>query len=74
MSSINEGHLGYFEFIGRIIGLAIFHKQHLSVNFTVLFYKKLLNKALKISDMEFIDPEIYKNIKWLQYEIKINLK
>jgi len=67
MSSINPYHLNYFKFIGRIMGLAISNKQYLSVNFTLLFYKKLLNKALEFSDMEFIDPEVYKNIKWLQY-------
>jgi len=66
MSGINPEHLYYFKFIGRIMGLAIFHKQYLSVNFTYLFYKKLLNKPLEFSDMEFIDPEVYKNIKWLQ--------
>jgi len=67
MSSINPEHLSYFKFIGRIIGLAIFHQQYLSVKFTMLFYKKLLNKPLEFSDMEFIDPEIYRNIKWLRY-------
>jgi len=72
MSSINPEHLCYFKFIGRILGLAIFHKQYLSVNFTLLFYKKLLNKPLNFSDMELIDPEVYKSIKWLQYGMKIS--
>ena len=50
------------------MGLAIFHKQYLSLNFTLLFYKRLLNKPLEFLDLEFIiDPEVYKNIKWLQY-------
>jgi len=65
MSSINPEHLHYFRFIGRIIGLSIYHNQYLSVNFTFLFYKKLLNKPLDFSDMELIDPEVCKNIKWL---------
>jgi len=67
MSSINPEHLNYFKFIGRIMGLAIFHRQYLSVNFTHLFYKKLLNKPLEFSDVEYIDPEVYKSIEWLQY-------
>jgi len=66
MSSVNPIHLNYFKFVGRIMGLAIFHKQYISINFTLLFYKKLLNKSLEFSDMEFIDPEVYKNIKWLK--------
>jgi len=69
MSSINPEHLNYFKFIGRIIGLAILQEQYLPVNFTFLFYKKLLNKPLEFSDIKYIDPEIYKNIKWLQYEM-----
>jgi hypothetical protein len=59
-------HLNYFKFIGRIMGLAIFHKQYLSLSFTLLFYKKLLNKPLEFSDLEYVDPEIYKNINWLK--------
>jgi len=68
MSSINPEHLSYFNFIGRIMGLAIFYKQYFPLNFTLLFYKRLLNKPLEFLDLEFIiDPEVYKNIKWLQY-------
>jgi len=74
MSSINPEHLNYFKFIGCIMGLAILHKQYLSVNFTFLFYKKLLNKTLDFSDMKFIDPEIYKNIRWLLYVMKLIYK
>ena len=73
MSYINPEHLNYFKFVGRIIGLAIYHHQYLSVIFTILFYKKLLNKPLEFSDMKFIDPEVYKNINWLRYEMKFNL-
>jgi hypothetical protein len=59
-------HLDYFKFIGRILGLAIFHKQNLSLTFSLLFYKKLLDKPLKFSDLEYVDPELYKNINWLK--------
>jgi len=67
MSYINPEHLSYFKFVGRIMGLAVYHKQYLPVNFTFLFYKKLLNKSLEFSDMKYTYPEIYKNIKWLLY-------
>ncbi|OUM69484.1 hypothetical protein PIROE2DRAFT_2575, partial [Piromyces sp. E2] len=63
---VDSEYLNYFRFIGRIIGLAVFHNQYLSVNFNYLFYKKLLDKPLKYSDLEFVDPEIYKNIDWLK--------
>ncbi|ORX62479.1 HECT-domain-containing protein [Anaeromyces robustus] len=59
-------HLKYFKFIGRIMGLAIFHKQYLSLTFTLLFYKKILNKPLEFPDLKYVDLEIYKNINWLR--------
>jgi len=70
MSGVNPEHLNYFKFIGRIIGLAIYHQQYLSINFSLLFFKKLLNIPLEFSDMEFIYPEVYKSIKWLKYVMK----
>eukprot|EP00833_Pecoramyces_ruminatium_P001440 jgi/Orpsp1_1/1175472/evm.model.c7180000054023.2 len=61
----NPDHLNYFRFVGRIIGLAIFHKQYLPINFTMLFIKKLCNMKFNFSDLEFVDPMVYKNIKWM---------
>ncbi|ORX86582.1 HECT-domain-containing protein [Anaeromyces robustus] len=63
---IDSNHLKYYRFIGRIMGLAIFHRQYLSINFSLIFYKKLLDKQLTFSDLEYVDPEMYKNIKWLK--------
>jgi len=71
--SINReylNYLNYYKFIGRIMGLAILHKQYLLINFTTLFYKQLLNKPLEFSDLSNIDPEVYNRIKWLQYGMK----
>jgi len=50
-----------------VIGLAIFNKQYLSFTFTLLLYKKLLNKPLEISDLEYVDPEMFKHLKHLKY-------
>eukprot|EP00833_Pecoramyces_ruminatium_P017319 jgi/Orpsp1_1/1191351/evm.model.d7180000085114.2 len=62
---VDPDHLKYFRFIGQMIGLSIFHKQYLSVFFTLLFYKKLLNKPLEISDLEYVDPQMFKNLQHL---------
>jgi len=64
--TFDSNHLRYFRFIGRVIGLAIFNKQYLSVTFTLLLYKKLLNKPLEISDLEYVDPEMFKHLKHLK--------
>ncbi|ORX83123.1 hypothetical protein BCR32DRAFT_153245 [Anaeromyces robustus] len=68
ISGLNEpNHLKYFKFIGRIMGLALLHNQFLSVNFSYIFYKKLLSRNLSFKDLIFLDPELYKNLNWLKY-------
>jgi E3 ubiquitin-protein ligase HUWE1 len=37
----------------------------LDAYFTRSFYKHILGTPLSISDMEDIDPEYYKNLKWI---------
>ncbi len=65
--TIDPDHLQYFRFIGRVIGLAIYNRQYLSVTFNLLLYKKLLNKTLEISDLKYIDREHYQNLQNLKY-------
>ena len=64
-SSINPEHLSYFHFVGRIIGLAVFHGHYLDGGFTMPFYKQLLNKPVLLEDLELVDPEHYKSLVWL---------
>ncbi|KAL2313625.1 E3 ubiquitin-protein ligase pub3 [Schizosaccharomyces pombe] len=64
-SSINPEHLNYFRFIGRVIGLAIFHRRFLDAFFVVSLYKKLLRKKVSLADMESIDAEFYRSLKWV---------
>ncbi|OLY78592.1 putative E3 ubiquitin-protein ligase hulA [Smittium mucronatum] len=63
-SSINPDHLEYFRFIGRIVGLAIFHRRFLDAFFTTSFYKMILNKPITLDDMQSVDDEIYRSLKW----------
>jgi len=62
----DSNHLQYFRFIGRIIGLAIFTKQHLSVSFALPLYKRLLNIPLEPSDLEYIDHQLFQNLQKLK--------
>jgi len=64
-SGINPEHLYYFKFIGRVVGMAIFHTQYLDISFTVPLYKGLLNKKPNFNDLESDDPQLYKNFKWI---------
>lgn len=64
-SGINPEHLNYFKFIGRCLGLAIFHRRFLDAYFITSFYKMILNKKITLSDMESVDAEIYRSLTWM---------
>ena len=51
-SHINPDHLSYFHFVGRILGMAVYHGHYIDGGFTMLFYKQLLGKPISLSDME----------------------
>ncbi|KAF9127760.1 hypothetical protein BGW39_005652 [Mortierella sp. 14UC] len=64
-SSINSEHLNYFKFIGRVVGLAIFHRRLLDAFFIVSFYKMILKKRVTLADLESVDADVYRNLNWL---------
>lgn len=64
-SGVNPEHLSYFHFVGRIIGLAIFHGHYLDGGFTLPFYKHLLAKTVQLADLEDVDPELHRSLVWL---------
>ena len=64
-SGINPEHLNYFKFIGRCLGLAIFHRRFLDAYFIVSFYKMILSKKITLADMESVDAEIFRSLTWM---------
>ncbi|KAK9768070.1 hypothetical protein K7432_001606 [Basidiobolus ranarum] len=64
-SGINPEHLNYFRFIGRVVGLAIFHRRFLDAFFIVSFYKMILKKKIALSDLESVDAEFHRSLKWM---------
>jgi len=64
-SHINPDHLSYFHFVGRILGMAVYHGHYIDGGFTMLFYKQLLGKPISLSDMEEVDPNLYTSMRWL---------
>ncbi|KAF9956337.1 hypothetical protein BGZ70_009946, partial [Mortierella alpina] len=64
-SGINSEHLNYFKFIGRVVGLAIFHRRLLDAFFIVSFYKMMLKKKVTLADLESVDADVYRNLNWL---------
>ncbi|ORY12237.1 hypothetical protein BCR34DRAFT_600795 [Clohesyomyces aquaticus] len=64
-SGINPEHLNYFKFIGRVVGLAIFHRRFLDAFFIGAFYKMILRKKVALQDMEGVDADFHRNLEWM---------
>lgn len=64
-SGINPEHLNYFKFIGRVVGLAIFHRRFLDAFFIGAFYKMILRKKVSLADMEGVDADFHKSLTWM---------
>ncbi|XP_031419396.1 E3 ubiquitin-protein ligase SMURF2 isoform X3 [Clupea harengus] len=64
-SAVNPEHLSYFHFVGRIMGMAVFHGHYIDGGFTLPFYKQLLGKPITLDDMESVDPDLHKSLVWI---------
>lgn len=65
LSWINQEHLQFFKFIGRIIGKALYENRVLDCHFSRAVYKKLLGQPVSMKDMETVDLEYSKNMDWM---------
>ena len=65
LSEVNEEHLMFFKFIGRIIGKALYEGRALDCHFSRAVYKRILGKTVSIKDMETLDLDYYKSLLWM---------
>lgn len=65
LSAINQEHLLFFKFIGRIIGKALYEGRVLDCHFSRAVYKRILGKPVSIKDMETLDLDYYKSLLWM---------
>lgn len=65
LSGINDEHLMFFKFIGRIIGKALYEGRLLDCYFSRAVYKRILGKTVSVKDMESFDPDYYKSLVWM---------
>ncbi len=64
-SGVNPEHLNYFKFIGRVLGLAIYHRRFLDAYFITSFYKIILKKKITLQDLESVDAELHRGMTWI---------
>lgn len=58
-------HLDFFKFVGRLVGKAVYDNQLIDAHFTRSFYKHMLNQPLTYQDLEAVDLDFYKQMKWI---------
>ncbi|KAG8795329.1 hypothetical protein FRC16_010111 [Serendipita sp. 398] len=63
-SGVNPEHLNYFKFIGRVVGLGIFHRRFLDAYFITSMYKMVLHKKIVLADLESVDAELHRSMSW----------
>lgn len=58
--------LSHYEFLGRVLGKAIYESILVEPQFCLPFLNKLLGKQNSLDDLKNIDPEYYHNLKSLR--------
>lgn len=67
MSAFQEHALEWFQFAGRVLGVALIHQYLLDAFFTRPFYKALLRETTwTLSDLETLDPEYCQSLIWIK--------
>ena len=58
----SSGNLNNFKFIGRVLGLCIFHRCLLDALFIIPFHKMVLKKKVTLADLESVDAELHQRM------------
>jgi len=64
-SYVNDEHLMFFKFVGRIIGKALYDGRLLDCHFSRAVYKHILGRPISVKDLEYYDNQYYKNLLWM---------
>ncbi|KAI7075070.1 putative E3 ubiquitin-protein ligase [Hortaea werneckii] len=64
-SDVNEEHLSFFKFIGRIIGKALYEGRLLDCHFSRAVYRRILGRTVSLKDMESLDLDYYRSLVWI---------
>eukprot|EP00761_Pharyngomonas_kirbyi_P003756 gb/GECH01003760.1/.p1 GENE.gb/GECH01003760.1/~~gb/GECH01003760.1/.p1 ORF type:complete len:3504 (+),score=578.80 gb/GECH01003760.1/:1-10512(+) len=61
-----ESNLEYYEFLGKLMGVAVRTQNSLALNFPSLIWKPLVSQPLDLSDLDAVDNYSYAEIKRLR--------
>lgn len=71
-SAIHENHLSLFEFVGRVLGKAVYEGIVVDVPFASFFLSQVLGQQQSalyswIDELPSLDPELYKNLTYVKH-------
>ncbi|VEL31321.1 unnamed protein product [Protopolystoma xenopodis] len=58
----------YFKFIGRVVSMAVYHGKLIDGFFIRPLYKMMLGRKISLADMEAVDTEYYKSLRFILEE------
>ena len=61
-----EKYTQYYRLVGRVLAKSLMERQPLPLSLSIPLLKHLLGLPLSFSDLEFVDPELYKNLLYLR--------
>lgn len=64
-----HGYTEFFKFVGKIIGMAIYHGKLIHSNFILPFYKQIFSQKLEFKDLYYINPIIWKSLVYIRDNI-----
>lgn len=68
-----DNQLQLFEFLGRIIGKALYERVLIDVPFTSFFLNKWLGRKSYVDDLPSLDPEVHQGLMFLKdYDGNVN--
>lgn len=65
-STVTTAHLKHFEFMGRVLGKAVYSQILVRPQFAIFFLNKLLGRVNHIDDLYTLDPELYRSLMSLK--------
>jgi hypothetical protein len=63
---MNDRHLNWFHFTGRMMAKALFDGMALSAHLTRSLYMNILRAPITLEDMQIIDKEEYNSLVWMR--------
>lgn len=66
IETINENYETQFKFLGSLLGKALFDAVLVNIPFASFFLSKMLGNLNYPNDLNSLDPELYRNLKYLK--------